>query len=122
MCPMPEAAGPDTMMENTDVCADPAAAAARLANQPTLFGRALRRHAPRGPVAPRVLDLDCGEGRLSQALLGIYPAARLLGIDPDPHLIAQAQARRLAGAEFRVGAGAPGLPPGPFDLIVAALQ
>ena len=55
----------------------------------------------------RVLDLGCGDGRLA---LGVAPFARsVVGIDPDPPLIAMARARAkesgVANVRFEVGAG-----------------
>jgi SAM-dependent methyltransferase len=48
----------------------------------------------------RALDVGCGVGRVALALAAAYPAAEVVGIDPDPGSIAMArQAAAEAGAE-----------------------
>ena len=57
-----------------------------------------------GPVAGDCLDLGCGTGSLTAAILRRAPATRVTGLDFSPEYVACAQARPdTAGAEFRVG-------------------
>lgn len=71
----------------------------------------------------RVLDLGCGDGRL---VLGVAPYAQsVVGIDPDPELIASATERAreagLRNARFVVGAGQ-ALPfdDGSFEVVISS--
>ncbi len=50
------------------------------------------------PIAgSRLLDIGCGDGRLTRRLAGV--AAEVAGIDPDPALVAKAN--RLTPADLR---------------------
>lgn len=73
----------------------------------------------------RVLDVGCGDGRLSAQLAEL--GARVFGIDPQPTQIRAARrrlARRLADrVEFRVGTlGSLMEPPGSFDIVLFSLS
>ncbi len=73
----------------------------------------------------RVLDVGCGDGRLSAQLAEL--GARVVGIDPQPTQIRAARrrlAKRLAErVEFRVGTlGSLMEPPGSFDIILFSLS
>jgi len=48
------------------------------------------------PADVRVLELGCGTGVYTQALLAALPAARVVGIDRDVHLLAAAQTNLAA--------------------------
>jgi SAM-dependent methyltransferase len=57
-----------------------------------------------GPAVGRCLDLGCGTGNLSAALLRLAPAVRVTGLDFSLTYVAHAEARPdTAGAEFQVG-------------------
>ncbi len=81
-------------------------------------------------VAPRpharILDLGCGPGTLCRLLAQTCPAAEIVGIDPDPVMLARA--RRAAAGPIRfVAASAtalPATPPSdrPFDVCVSTLM
>jgi ubiquinone/menaquinone biosynthesis C-methylase UbiE len=72
---------------------------------------------------PRVLDLCCGTGLSTRALLDEYPGARIVALDASPGMLAVA--RRKVGDRARFVEGdamdpaAAGLP-GPFDGILMA--
>ncbi|WP_033820200.1 trans-aconitate 2-methyltransferase [Kitasatospora sp. MBT63] len=79
-----------------------------------------------GP-APRVLDLACGTGSISERLLARLPGAVSVGVDLDPALLAIAEGHfaaeprlTLVTADLRDGAWAGRLPPGPYDAVVTA--
>ena len=80
--------------------------------------RALLRNAPfRGA---RVLDVGCGDGRLTRRIL--HAAGRVVGIDPDPDQIARARefTSRLLRRRVRYEVGsAESLPFGPRSFDVA---
>jgi SAM-dependent methyltransferase len=79
-----------------------------------------------GPVT-RVVDLGCGPGSLSLALLEGLPGAEVYGLDFDPAALALARARltsyngraRLALADLRCANWVEGIP-GPVDAVVSA--
>jgi len=53
-------------------------------------------------------------------VLELHPAARLVGIDESPEMLARAR-EALPGADLRCGRLEDPLPEGPFDLVVTAL-
>jgi ubiquinone/menaquinone biosynthesis C-methylase UbiE len=66
----------------------------------------------------RVLDLYCGTGLSTEALLSIYPRARIIGLDASAGMLEHARAKpALAAASFVLGdAMDPGAKvDGPFD-------
>lgn len=74
--------------------------------------------------APRLIyDLGCGPGSVTALLCERWPAARVIGIDNSPDMLAQAPAR-CPRAEWREGDIAAWRPDAPPDLIYsnAALQ
>jgi SAM-dependent methyltransferase len=57
-----------------------------------------------GPLGGDCLDLGCGTGSLTAAILRRAPEARVTGLDFSPAYVAHAQVQPgTAGAEFRVG-------------------
>jgi SAM-dependent methyltransferase len=93
------------------------------------IGRWSRRVAPRFldwlavPAAMRWLDVGCGTGALSQAVLDVAEPARLVGLDPSSTFVEVAREHvRDRRASFQVG-NAMGLPFGAaaFDACVAGL-
>ncbi|MEV0534944.1 class I SAM-dependent methyltransferase [Kitasatospora sp. NPDC050463] len=79
-----------------------------------------------GP-APRVLDLACGTGSISERLLARLPGAVSVGVDQDPALMAIARGLfaddprfTLVTADLTDPDWAARLPPGPFDAVVTA--
>ncbi|MGC0417818.1 class I SAM-dependent methyltransferase [Embleya sp. AB8] len=63
-------------------------------------------------VAPRpedvIIDVGCGTGSLASLLSRVEPRARLVGIDPDPDVLAVARGKADAAGvapEWRVGMG-----------------
>lgn len=80
-----------------------------------------------GPVdGKRVLEVGCGTGELLRAVSRGARPARLVGLDPDPAMLAQAEAKlRAAGVEAELTRGfAEGLPfaDGAFDLVLSSLM
>jgi SAM-dependent methyltransferase len=74
--------------------------------------------------ATTVLEVGCGSGALLARLAAVAgPAARLIGIDHDPRMLAAARERpELAGADLREGdALALALPDASVDFVVARL-
>lgn len=72
------------------------------------------------PPTSAVLDVGCGTGALSQALL-TQGAGRVVGVDPSPGFIAYARSCNPAAA-FEVGdATALRFPEGTFDAVVSGL-
>jgi ubiquinone/menaquinone biosynthesis C-methylase UbiE len=73
----------------------------------------------------RVLDLGCGTGELSLALLRRVSTARVTGLDPDPLALARARAKAQAAGvaiEWTQGyAGRAPLPAHGFDRVVSSL-
>lgn len=74
-----------------------------------------------GPQAKRWLDIGCGTGALTAAILARCDPAEVVGVDPSEGYVAWA-ADRLndARARFMVGDLAQ-LPGGPFDAVVSGL-
>jgi trans-aconitate 2-methyltransferase len=72
-----------------------------------------------------VVDLGCGPGTLTASLADRWPAARVVGIDNSPEMLARARVLEQPGRlEFRLGDLERWEADGPVDLIVsnAALQ
>ena len=71
----------------------------------------------------RVLDLGCGTGRFSRALLCRHPNAAITGVDLSPGMIAQARDSSPEAMDW-ITADAESLPfrPGQFDLIFSNLM
>ncbi|MFJ9516932.1 class I SAM-dependent methyltransferase [Kitasatospora sp. NPDC101801] len=79
-----------------------------------------------GP-APRVLDLACGTGSISERLFARLPGAVSVGVDLDPALLAIArghfageQRLTLVTADLRDPQWAAALPEGPYDAVLTA--
>lgn len=66
----------------------------------------------------RAVDLGCGPGNSTQALLERFPGARVTGLDSSPEMIAAARAR-LPAVAFEVADVVAWADEGPFDLILA---
>jgi trans-aconitate methyltransferase len=75
------------------------------------------------PPGQRWLDVGCGTGALSQAILKRSAPASLIGVDPLEPFIARASAVLTdPRASFRLGSAADtGLPDGAADVVVAGL-
>ena len=75
------------------------------------------------PAGQRWLDVGCGTGALSQAILKKSAPASLIGVDPVESFIARASAALTdPRASFRLGSAADtGLPDGAADVVVAGL-
>ena len=94
-----------------------------------MMGRWSRRLAPgflafAGVPGPHevVLDLGCGTGVLTEALLACAPQARVQGVDLSPAYVAQARERLAGRARFAVGdACALDLPDSAFDRVLCLL-
>jgi trans-aconitate methyltransferase len=54
------------------------------------------------PLTPtdRVVDLGCGAGDLTAKVAGLVPDGHVVGVDPQPSLLAEAAARALANQSF----------------------
>jgi trans-aconitate 2-methyltransferase len=71
-----------------------------------------------GPAgSTRVLDVGCGTGELTHEAHRRLGAVATLGLDASPAMLEQARASE--GVAFRCAAVPPGLPPGPFDVILS---
>ena len=68
------------------------------------------------PVAPAVLDLGCGSGRLATAFQH-YPFSRYLGVDLSAEGVGRARALALPRMEFITGDYETWRPEGQFDAI-----
>ena len=77
-----------------------------------------------GPVDGDCLDLGCGTGNLTAAILRRAPAARVAGLDFSPDYVAHARGRPdTAGADLRVGdACAMPYADGGFDAVLSLLM
>jgi 2-polyprenyl-3-methyl-5-hydroxy-6-metoxy-1,4-benzoquinol methylase len=51
----------------------------------------------------RVLDVGCGSGAVCAALAKAFPAAEVIGIDPDAESVHQAREKHLGHLKFEVG-------------------
>jgi ubiquinone/menaquinone biosynthesis C-methylase UbiE len=60
-------------------------------------------------VAPRrddvIVDVGCGTGSLASLLSRVEPRARIVGVDPDPAVLAAAQRKADTAVDWRVGMG-----------------
>ncbi|SFE10737.1 trans-aconitate 2-methyltransferase [Blastococcus tunisiensis] len=65
-----------------------------------------------------VVDLGCGEGRLTTELARRWPAARVTGVDSSPEMLAAAAADP-GPVEFVLGDVRDWAPPGPVDVLVS---
>jgi trans-aconitate 2-methyltransferase len=76
------------------------------------------------PAPRHVVDLGCGPGNATATLLDRWPAARVLGVDSSPEMIARADTLARPGLTFALGDIESWQPDGPVDVIVsnAALQ
>jgi trans-aconitate 2-methyltransferase len=70
------------------------------------------------PAPARVVDLGCGPGNSTELLARRYPAARILGIDTSPAMLAGAR-ERLPAVAFEHGDIADWSPEAPPQLIFA---
>lgn len=68
--------------------------------------------------APRILDLGCGTGNLSE-LFGAYPLENYLGLDLSDEAVGQANSRNLKRAEFQAADFENWQPEGKFDFILS---
>ncbi|MEX2212229.1 MAG: class I SAM-dependent methyltransferase [Gaiellaceae bacterium] len=68
-----------------------------------------------------VLELGTGTGETAERILGLYPEARLVGIDASAHMLAAARARLGSRPLLLVARLEDPLPPGPYELVVSAL-
>jgi ubiquinone/menaquinone biosynthesis C-methylase UbiE len=89
------------------------------------YRKHLRWSAERMRLAPtaRVLDLCCGSGLSTEALLQTYPAAKITGLDASAGMLALAKAKpQLRRARFvRGDAMEPAaVAPGPWDAVLMA--
>jgi ubiquinone/menaquinone biosynthesis C-methylase UbiE len=73
------------------------------------------------PGAASILDVGCGTGRLLRAASGVFPGARLAGVDAAPAMVERARAEG-GGIEFQQ-AFAENLPfgDGEFDLVFSTM-
>jgi tRNA (cmo5U34)-methyltransferase len=72
-----------------------------------------------GRPVSRILELGTGTGETTRRVLARHPDARLVGIDASESMLGFAGS--LDRTDLRVGRLEDPLPPGPFDLVVAAL-
>ena len=85
-------------------------------------GRPFHELLARVPVvdARLVVDLGCGPGTLTRVLADRWPAARVLGVDSSPEMVAAAEPLAEPGRlEFLLGDAGTWSPPGPVDVVVA---
>ncbi|GAA1654570.1 class I SAM-dependent methyltransferase [Actinoplanes couchii] len=87
-------------------------------------GRLHRRLLDAAGVEPgaRVLEIGCGTGNLSAALVRRTPAVKVVGIDPDRAALARAR-RKVPDGEFRHAWAADlPLPDGAVDVVLSSLM
>jgi len=95
----------------------------------TLTRERLWRALVAGHVAPRpdevILDVGCGTGSLAVVLGRMQPRAQVVGVDPDPEMLAVARRKAEAAGvavRWRVGLGdALTEPPGSMHTVVSSL-
>jgi tRNA (cmo5U34)-methyltransferase len=69
-----------------------------------------------------ILELGTGAGETASLLLALHPAARLVGVDSSPQMLAAARDALPADrVELRLAPLEEPLPTGPFDVVVSAL-
>jgi malonyl-CoA O-methyltransferase len=75
------------------------------------------------PARPRILELGCGTGFLSEALLDHLPDAKFWATDIAPAMVERARQRLKghAGARFAIMDAAQPTVHGPFDIICSSL-
>ena len=67
-----------------------------------------------------VVDLGCGEGRLTASLARRWPGARVTGVDSSPEMLAAAAASPTPGRmAFELGDVRAWAPPAPVDVLVS---
>src|SRR3974377_701303 len=72
------------------------------------------------PDAQSIVDLGCGTGNLTRILAERWPAARVVGVDNSPEMLAQAKASAVSGRlDFVQADLASWSPSQPFELIVS---
>ncbi|MPY40060.1 methyltransferase [Streptomyces phyllanthi] len=80
------------------------------------------QHLPRGRGGGRVVDLGCGNGVVGTAVALGDPEAEVVFVDESYQAVASAEATYTANAagkaEFLVGDGMEGFPPGSVDLVL----
>jgi tRNA (cmo5U34)-methyltransferase len=72
-----------------------------------------------GVDAASILELGTGTGETAKRVLAAHPAARLVGIDESPAMLAAAA--ETIDADLRASRLEDPLPEGPFDLVVSCL-
>ncbi|MGW0825736.1 methyltransferase [Streptomyces sp. NPDC002845] len=81
------------------------------------------QHLPRDRGAGRIVDLGCGNGVVGTAAALACPGAEVVFVDESYQAVASAEATYRANAdgtaEFRVGDGMEGFPPGGVDLVLS---
>jgi tRNA (cmo5U34)-methyltransferase len=79
--------------------------------------------AAEGTEARRILELGTGTGETARRVLAMYPDAKLVGLDVNPEMLAEAHASLPARqVETLVSQSLQDpLPAGPFELVVSAL-
>jgi malonyl-CoA O-methyltransferase len=77
------------------------------------------------PAGPRVLEIGCGTGHLSERLAERLPSGRFLFTDLAPEMVARCRARvaggRLAAGFAAMDGEAPAAREGAFDLVASAM-
>ena len=76
------------------------------------------------PRPGAILDVGCGTGRLLRAAEARFPGAELVGVDPAPQMVRQAQASAGEGSSIRFHQAAAEKLPFPdsrFDLVFSTL-
>jgi len=81
----------------------------------------LTAQATEGVHAKRILELGVGTGETADRVLARHPGAQLVGIDESDQMLEYSR-RRLENADLRVAKLEDPLPPGEYDLVVAALS
>ncbi len=73
------------------------------------------------PPGLRWADVGCGSGALTSTILEAAEPASVLGLDPAPAQVAEAERQVVDERASFVCAGAEGLAPGEFDVVVSGL-